>query len=262
MSVPTQHTQPPVRPAQPTPKNGLGTTSLVMGILSVVGSWIPFVGFGAYVTSTIGLVTGAVGRNRAKLGRATNHGTATGGLVLSVVGLASVILATVVYSSLLYAVASSSPSDLPTTTTTQAAKAKPTHGAKATAGVGDKVKDGKFTFTVTKVRPGVTHIGDSIVGKKAQGQFVLVYVTVHNHGDESQLFDASDQTAYDKAARKYSSDDEAGVYLDNSNAFLNEINPGNTVKGILVFDMPAKTRPTTIELHDSPFSAGVTVDLR
>ena len=41
MSVPTQHTQPPVPPAQPMPRNGLGTTSLVMGILSVVGSWIP-----------------------------------------------------------------------------------------------------------------------------------------------------------------------------------------------------------------------------
>lgn len=67
----------------------------------------------AYATSIIGVVTGAVGRKRAKLGRASNQGTATGGLVLSIIGLASVILATVVYSSLLYAVASSSPDALP-----------------------------------------------------------------------------------------------------------------------------------------------------
>ncbi len=43
--------------------------------------------------------------------------------------------------------------------------------------------------------------------------------------------------------------------------FLNEINPGNTVKGMLVFDMPKDAKPTSIELHDSPFSGGVTLRL-
>lgn len=44
--------------------------------------------------------------------------------------------------------------------------------------------------------------------------------------------------------------------------FLEEINPGNTVKGTLVFDMPKGTEPASIELHDSPFSDGITVQLR
>ena len=37
---------------------------------------------------------------------------------------------------------------------------------------------------------------------------------------------------------------------------------GNTVKGTLVFDMPKGTEPASIELHDSPFSDGITVQLR
>ncbi len=43
--------------------------------------------------------------------------------------------------------------------------------------------------------------------------------------------------------------------------FLNEINPGNQVNGIIVFDVPKDVQPTRIELHDSLFSGGVTVPL-
>jgi hypothetical protein len=33
------------------------------------------------------------------------------------------------------------------------------------------------------------------------------------------------------------------------------------VDGLLVFDVPAETQLTKLELHDSPFSGGVTVNL-
>ena len=36
---------------------------------------------------------------------------------------------------------------------------------------------------------------------------------------------------------------------------------GSTVKGELVVDMPKDAKPATIELHDSPFSGGVTFRL-
>jgi Telomeric repeat-binding factor 2. len=49
--------------------------------------------------------------------------------------------------------------------------------------------------------------------------------------------------------------------LDDSNAFLNNINPGNSVAGILVYDVPKGLTLSKIELHDSMFSGGVTVTL-
>ncbi|OUC98112.1 DUF4352 domain-containing protein [Streptomyces swartbergensis] len=128
------------------------------------------------------------------------------------------------------------------------------------AGIGDPARDGKFEFTVTRIQPGVQRIGGEF-GKEAQGQFVLVHVTVSNVGDESQLFDGGAQKLFDKEGREFSADTEAAIYLDESKSFLNEINPGNTVKGIVVFDIPKEVTPVKLQLHDSIFSSGVTVNL-
>jgi len=141
-------------------------------------------------------------------------------------------------------------------------KATTKKAAPSGPGIGDKARDGKFEFVVTKVTSGKTKVGDEYLNKKAQGVFVFVYVTVSNVGDEAQLFDGSSQILYDAKGRKFSSDGEAGIYLDDSQSFLNEINPGNKVKGIVVFDVPKGTKGAKIELHDSPFSGGVDVTLQ
>lgn len=247
---------PPV-PSHPQPKNGLGTTSLVMGILSLVGAWIPFVGFGAYITSVLGIVTGVLGRGRAKRGVATNGGAAMGGLVTSILGLASVILATVVYSSVMYAVATTDPSDLPTSVPSKSAAKD---DAKPAAGIGDTVKDGDFAFTVTDVTTAAS-IGGAY-GEDAQGRFVIVHVTAKNNGNKAEMFDASNQTLFDGKGREFSTA-EAQMYLE-SDAFLQDINPGNSVKGKLVFDMPKNAKADRIELHAGVFglSEGTTVSLR
>jgi len=128
--------------------------------------------------------------------------------------------------------------------------------------VGDKVRDGKFEFTVTELEDGVQQVGDEFLNEKAQGQFVLVHMTVKNIGDEAQLFDGSSQNLVDTKGRTHSADSEAGIYLDESNSFLNEINPGNKVDGVVVFDIPKNATPATLELHDSMFSGGVQVAVK
>jgi hypothetical protein len=47
----------------------------------------------------------------------------------------------------------------------------------------------------------------------------------------------------------------------SSDAWLEEINPGNSVDGVIPFDVPEGVSPVSIELHDSMFSSGVTVDV-
>ncbi|GGQ00559.1 DUF4352 domain-containing protein [Streptosporangium pseudovulgare] len=136
-------------------------------------------------------------------------------------------------------------------------------GKRAAAGIGDTVKDGKFSFKVTKVEKGVERVGDQYIGSNAQGQYVLVHVTVKNIGDEAQMFLDSAQKLLDTADREYDADSGAAVLgLKNSNAFLNNINPGNSVSGILLFDVPDDFRIKAIELHDSLFSDGTQVALR
>jgi Domain of unknown function (DUF4352)/Protein of unknown function (DUF2510) len=134
--------------------------------------------------------------------------------------------------------------------------------AKQVPGVGTAVRDGKFQFAVTKVVKGKARVGDDILGKQAQGQFVLVYVTVKNIGDEPQTLFGENQTLYDTKGRKFSADTEAAIYVDQSKTLIEEINPGNQLSGIIIFDVPKDAVPTKIELHDSAFSGGVTVTLQ
>ncbi len=144
-------------------------------------------------------------------------------------------------------------------TETSTAAAKAGSQAPTAAKFGTPVRDGKFEFTVTGVKTA-SKVGDQYLGKEAQGQFLLYSMTVKNIGDKAQLFDASSQKLYDTEGKEYSADSEAGIYLgDAGNAFLEQINPGNSVKGQIVFDVPNGTKVAKLELHDSPFSGGVDV---
>lgn len=135
-------------------------------------------------------------------------------------------------------------------------------GRAPAAGVGTAARDGKFEFTVQKVQCGVPSVGSAAVGKKAQGQFCLVTVLVRNIGDKAQTFSDSSQKAFGADDVEYSADTAAGLYAnEEATTFLNEINPGNQVTGILVYDIPAAATLARLELHDSPFSGGVTVSL-
>lgn len=129
------------------------------------------------------------------------------------------------------------------------------------AGVGSAVRDGKFQFTVTKVAPGRSRVGSSDFGKKAQGQFILVSVTVKNIGNEAQSLLGDYQYLFDKQGNRFSADTEAAIYVENSQTLYEEINPGNSLKGTIIFDVPKNVAPAKLELHDSPFSDGVDVRL-
>lgn len=66
------------------PRNGLGTAALVLGVIGIVTCWTVV---GGILLGVLAIVFGAIGRNRAKRGEATNGGVATGGLVTGIVGL-------------------------------------------------------------------------------------------------------------------------------------------------------------------------------
>ena len=91
----------------------------------------------------------------------------------------------------------------------------------------------------------------------AAGRFVVVKMTVTNVGNEPQTFFASFNTLSD-GSTVYQSDDEAWIYLGNT---LADLNPGDSVDTAVVFDVPRGTDVESIELHDGPFSDGVTVGL-
>jgi hypothetical protein len=125
----------------------------------------------------------------------------------------------------------------------------------------EPVRDGKFEFVVKSLTCGKAKEGDEVLNKTAQGQYCEVALTVKNIGTEAQIFDGSAQTAKGANGAKYENDGEAEIYANSDNqTFLNKINPGNTADGTVIFDIPKDARIVSLELHDSPFSGGVTVD--
>ncbi|MBM2621061.1 DUF4352 domain-containing protein [Actinoplanes sp. LDG1-06] len=139
----------------------------------------------------------------------------------------------------------------------------PKKTAPKTPGIGVPAKDGDFQFTVTGVKCGVAKVGNQYFGEKAQGQFCLVSVQVKNIGKEAQTLIDSVQKAFDAQGTEYSVDSGAAIYANgDQQVFFEDVNPGNTVRGKLVFDVPKGTKLTTVELHDSLFSGGVKVALK
>jgi hypothetical protein len=137
--------------------------------------------------------------------------------------------------------------------------------ATAAPKLNQPANDGKFQFTVTSIQCGKPSVSspDGYITKTAQGQYCLVGITANNIGDQSQTLDSSSQYLYDSSNKKYSSDSEASIDISpTDNTFFNPINPGNTVSGTVVFDIPKGVTPTTAELHDSAFSGGVKVNLQ
>jgi hypothetical protein len=102
--------------------------------------------------------------------------------------------------------------------------------------IGEEARDGDFTFVVTAVDDGPAIIGD--VGVEAQGRFVFVTVTVTNHGDAPGSILGDYQYLIDAEGRRAGADCEATVHLDEARSLDAEINPGDSVTGILVFDIP------------------------
>ncbi|WP_199542960.1 DUF4352 domain-containing protein [Prauserella sp. PE36] len=130
-----------------------------------------------------------------------------------------------------------------------------------TAGLNTPVRDGKFEFTVSKLDCGETEIGGQYPGKTAQGQFCFVWISVENIGSEPQTLFGANQKLFDAQGREFSPDTEAALYLDSPRTLWEEINPGNRVDGVVVFDIPDGTEPSRLELHDSAFSGGASVRL-
>ena len=212
----------------------------------------------AFFAPLLAIIFGHISRGQAKRKGLRPSAVATWGLVLGYVftGLAVLLVIS------LAATAAKTASDL------NSAIPSPPAGTSATpaAGIGDPVRDGKFQFTVTSVTHA-TSVGDTAdgFGDTAQGEYAILHVTVTNISDQPQILNDSAQYVYDASGQKYDASSGADVDLNSGGpggVFFNNINPGNTVRGELAFDMPLGVSAARAELHDSVFSDGVTVTLR
>lgn len=118
-------------------------------------------------------------------------------------------------------------------------------------------RDGKFEFGVIGVETRQGSLGG--LSDPPMGEWVIVTVTVSNIGDEQRTFYANNQKLIDSQGREFESEFWAAEALNDQISV--DLNPGFTITFQVPFDVPPGTVPTSIELHDSAFSGGVTMTL-
>lgn len=131
-----------------------------------------------------------------------------------------------------------------------------------TVGMGEAGRDGSLEFRVSDVQCGVVQVGDPYINQTAVGQFCLVELTVRNVGSRPATFADALQRAYGPDGSRFAADSGAGILANpEQQVFLNEINPGNRVAGVVVYDIPPDGRIAELELHETESSAGLRVTL-
>ncbi|WP_050803288.1 protein kinase domain-containing protein [Candidatus Protofrankia datiscae] len=139
--------------------------------------------------------------------------------------------------------------------------ATPSPSATPAAAIGVPVRDGQLQFTVTNIQCGVDELKAGFFPRHPDGQYCLAEVTVSNVGGSDRTLALASQSLYDTTGARHGSD-QLLSRAAFSNEFWGNISEGERVRGTLVFDIPIDATPDHLELHDGPFSGGVTVPVR
>lgn len=157
-AVPQQRTgAPAVAVPAVAPRNGFGVTALVLGILGLLFSFVPFIGVIAWPLVLLGLLFGVLGVVRASRGRADNRGVAIAGTVLSAIGLVVCVL----YASVFAAAVSGLPTTVPTAApAVSAPESDAAASAPATTG-GDVIT---YEVSGSGTAGNITYVKDDTMG--------------------------------------------------------------------------------------------------
>ncbi|MEN3320257.1 MAG: hypothetical protein V7643_3659 [Mycobacterium sp.] len=189
---------------------------------------------------------------------ATKKSSSGGKVALVVVGIFVVLFAIGKCGSGDTKTSSSSSSSSNTSsriTVSSAAPAEPT-----AAPAGSSVRDGKFEFralSMTRAQQA-GDLSNQFEVVDAQGEFIILTMSVTNIGDQAQSYFGANQKLIDTSGREYDANNTADMW---ANKGTGDINPGNSIQVKAAFDVPPGTQPAELEVHDSMFSGGAKVRL-
>ncbi len=134
--------------------------------------------------------------------------------------------------------------------------------------IGQTVSDAGFNFLVNSIKCGEKQIKTSGLAyyySDAQGQFCRLNITITNTGNTTNSIGVSNQYTFNAQGQRY--DYAGGATANAANTYagspLNgDINPGNSITGDIVFDVPVGITLTVAELHGGYDSLGVRINLQ
>ncbi len=181
-------------------------------------------------------------------------------ILLSLLIFPALMIFVFVVAGTIVAISRSSKSDNKQPATTTAIKE---------AQIGTTVNESGFSFVVNSLKCGEQRISynDGLIEHyaEAQGQFCRLNMTVTNTGDSANSIRAYNQYVFNAQGQKYDYDAGAtgrAARYDLGNPFNEDMNPGNSITGDVVFDVPVGLTPVKAQLHADSDSKGVSINLQ
>ncbi len=136
--------------------------------------------------------------------------------------------------------------------------------ATANFKMNELVTSGDLAFIVTKMTEAKS-LGNAYTSKDAQGIFKIITIDVENVGKETKMIDSSMIKLKDDQDRTFerSIDGQTakGLAQGQFDLFLQQVQPGLSVTGEIVFDIPADATGLVLQVKDSIFGKSIDIML-
>jgi len=173
------------------------------------------------------------------------------------------ILTGILVIVLIVIISSSSGNKNDGTKTTQGSSNKTTQTESVTK-IGEAVTANDLSFTVTDISKAKS-LGSSYTKKDAQGTFNVVTIIVKNIGKETATIDSSMMKITDSQGRTFDRSIEGqtakGLAQGKVDLFLQQVQPGLSITGDIVFDLPDDATDLKLIVKGSMFGAEKQISL-
>lgn len=102
--------------------------------------------------------------------------------------------------------------------------------------IGETVTVGKVDYLISSVEVAKS-IGDEYLKSEANDTYLIIDISITNHESEALTVSNSFFKLLNNG-NEYSTDDSGAIYLGDSSIIYQEVNPGVTLQGKIIFDVP------------------------
>ena len=237
----------------PTPqkKSGLGIASLVLGIIAIVGSWIPILNNISFLLAIIGLILGIVGIFSIRKGKVGGKGLTIAAVVINVIAIVIVICTQWVFGKALDEATKELNAGSSVVSTSEKADSNDAKKDEKKDSGDSKKNEDTSKLAIGKavtLDNGLQVSVDSKTEKTDQAgqKYLLVTVSYKNTGSEPV-----DYASYDwkQTSSSGNMEDPEIAILDEEPLSDGTLKPGGTVSGIV----PVKTDAASISYFGNLF---------
>jgi uncharacterized protein DUF4352 len=130
---------------------------------------------------------------------------------------------------------------------------------------GAGARDGPLEFRVLEMTRSKTvsdPTNNRYLTATAQGEYIVLTVAVNNVGTDTVNYFSQDQALIDTSGVRYGPSADADLYMNAADGNpMGAINPGESIRVRVAFDVPPGTPAAVLELHALPGSTGVGIGL-